>query len=51
MSGTNALAGRDQAQNGGEMLIASGEVVWFKRMRHTQDHAEVAELKEILGLQ
>lgn len=51
MSGTNALAGGSPAQNGGEMLFADGELVWFKRMRHTQDHAEVVELKEVLGLQ
>ena len=49
-SGTSALSGGHPAQNGGEMLIADGELVWFKRMRHTQDHAEVAELREVLGL-
>lgn len=51
MSGTSALSGGSPSQNGGEMLFADGELVWFKRMRHTQDHAEVAELKEVLGLQ
>ena len=49
-SGTAALSGGHPAQNGGEMLIANGELVWFKRMRHTQDHAEVSELREVLGL-
>lgn len=48
---TTALQGGNVSQNGGEMLFANGECVWFKRMRHTQDHSEVAELKEILGLE
>lgn len=51
MSGTEAFKGGNVSQNGGEMLFANGELVWFKRMRHTQDHAEIAELKEVLGLQ
>lgn len=51
MSGTKALSGGHPAQNGGEMLFANGELVWFKRMRHTQDHAEVDELKGVIGLQ
>lgn len=51
LSGTAAFKGGNPAQNGGEMLFANGELVWFKRMRHTQDHAEIAELKEVLGLQ
>lgn len=51
LSGTAALKGGNPAQNGGEMLFANGELVWFKRMRHTQDHAEIDELKEVLGLQ
>jgi hypothetical protein len=51
-SGANTIIqGGHPAQNGGEMLFANGDLVWFKRMRHTQDHAEVAELKEVLGLQ
>ena len=51
-SGASAIIqGGHPAQNGGEMLFANGDLVWFKRMRHTQDHAEVAELKEVLGLQ
>lgn len=51
LSGTAALKGGNPAQNGGEMLFANGELVWFKRMRHTQDHAEIDELKQVLGLQ
>lgn len=50
VSGAGALQGGSPSQNGGEMLFANGELVWFKRMRHTQDHAEVAELKDVLGL-
>lgn len=50
LSGKDALEGGHPAQNGGEMLFAKGELVWCKRMRHTQDHAEVTELKDVLGL-
>ncbi|KAF2483805.1 hypothetical protein BDY17DRAFT_115664 [Neohortaea acidophila] len=50
MSGADAIKGGHPAQNGGEMLFANGELVWFKRMRHTEDHAEVEELKQVLGL-
>ena len=48
---STVIEGGHPAQNGGELLFANGELVWCKRMRHTQDHAEVAELKEVLGLQ
>lgn len=51
LSGRDALSGGHPAQNGGEMLFANGELVFFKRMRHTQDHAEIEELKQVLGLQ
>jgi hypothetical protein len=51
ISGKHIIDGGNPSQNGGEMLFANGELVWFKRMRHTQDHTEVAELKEVLGLQ
>ncbi|KAK5164667.1 uncharacterized protein LTR77_009873 [Saxophila tyrrhenica] len=51
MDPTNVFSGGSPSQLGGEMLFVEGEVVWFKRMRHAQDHAEVAELKEVLGLQ
>ena len=49
-AGSAALQGGNPAQNGGEMLVANGELVWFKRMRHTQDHAEVGELRDVLGM-
>ena len=47
MGGTQGeVGGREGEGKGGK-----AELVWFKRMRHTQDHADVSELKEILGLE
>ena len=51
-SGTHALHGGHPAQNGGELLFGNGgELIWCKRMRHTRDHAEVTELRQVLGLE
>lgn len=56
-SGKKAIMGEggNQSQNGGEWLWekkAGGEweLQWCKRMRHTRDHAEVKELKTVLGM-
>ena len=49
--GGQAVKGGSVSQNGGEWLFANGELVWARRMRHTADHAEVGELKEVLGLE
>jgi hypothetical protein len=38
------------AQNGGEWLFEDGKLVWCRRMRNTEDHSSVAELKEVLGM-
>jgi hypothetical protein len=38
------------AENGGEWLFKDGKVEWCRRMQHTADHAEVSELKTVLGL-
>jgi len=40
----------DYKQNGGEYLFEDGELKWCHRMKTTSDHAEIKELKEVLGL-
>lgn len=47
---TNRLKGGPSWQNGGEWLFEDGEVKWCHRMRNTMDHAEVEELRELLGI-
>ena len=43
--------GGPPGQNGGEFLFeAEGKLVWSHRMQCTQDHAEVEELMEVLGV-
>jgi AhpC/TSA antioxidant enzyme len=53
-SGRNALKGGDFWQVGGEFLFVrkgdSWDVEWAHRMRTTRDHAEVSELRQILGM-
>ena len=56
-SGKNALKSGDYWQVGGELLVECadkgdlGKVVWIHRMRNTRDHAEIAALKTVLGLE
>ncbi|KAI9694834.1 MAG: hypothetical protein M1822_000450 [Bathelium mastoideum] len=56
-SGKNALKSGDYWQVGGEIVVECkgkgdpGRVVWMHRMRNTRDHAEIAELKRVLGLE
>jgi hypothetical protein len=53
-SGRNALKGGDFWQVGGEFLFVrkgdGWDVEWAHRMRTTRDHAEVSELRRILGM-
>lgn len=49
-SGKKGLQGGAYNQNGGEFVFEGGEVKWCHRMKNTRDHAEVEELKEVLGL-
>ncbi|KAF2087261.1 hypothetical protein K490DRAFT_15945, partial [Saccharata proteae CBS 121410] len=49
-SGSGAVKGGDIRQVGGEMLWEEGRVVWCHRMKNTRDHAEVEELRQVLGL-
>ncbi|OCK84977.1 hypothetical protein K432DRAFT_378041 [Lepidopterella palustris CBS 459.81] len=49
-TGRDGLKGGDIRQVGGEFMFEDGRVVWCHRMRNTRDHAEVTELRKILGL-
>lgn len=49
-TGDKALKGGDFKQVGGEFLFEDGEVKWVHRMRNTRDHAEIEELRSIIGL-
>jgi hypothetical protein len=57
-TGWKARAGGDWSQIGGEFLFVKRggegkglwEVEWAHRMRNTRDHAEVVELKGVLGM-
>ena len=44
------LSGGAPRQVGGEFLFEGGKVTWCKRMRNTRDHAEIPEVKQLLGL-
>ncbi|KAF2725833.1 hypothetical protein K431DRAFT_280559 [Polychaeton citri CBS 116435] len=55
-SGTGALQGGNFSQNGGEWLFETvvggkvGVLKWAHRMANSADHAEVKDLKEVLGI-
>ncbi len=49
-SGRNALKGGDMKQVGGEFLFEEGECTWVHRMKTTRDHAEVTEIRKLLGM-
>jgi hypothetical protein len=53
-TGWKAKDGGDWRQIGGEFLfVKQGEgwvCEWAHRMRNTRDHAEIGELKEVLGM-
>lgn len=51
MTGTGALKGGDYKQVGGEFLFEDGNLIWSHRMKTTRDHAEVTELRRLLGLE
>lgn len=50
-SGTKGFSGGDFSQNGGEWLFDRGVLQWCHRMQNTRDHAEIGELKRVLGLE
>jgi len=49
-TGDKALKGGDFKQVGGEFLFENGEAKWVHRMRNTRDHAEIEEIRQVLGL-
>jgi hypothetical protein len=49
-TGKNALKGGDFKQVGGEFLFENGECTWAHRMKTTRGHAEVSDLRQMLGL-
>ena len=49
-SGRNMMKGGDFYQVGGEFVFEDGRVTWCHRMRNTRDHAEVPEIRTVLGL-
>lgn len=49
-TGKNALKGGDMKQVGGEFLFENGECMWAHRMKTTRGHAEVSELRTLIGL-
>lgn len=49
-TGRKALRGGDFKQVGGEFLFENGECTWVHRMKTTRGHAEVSELRTLLGL-
>ena len=48
-SGRNMMKGGDLSQVGGEFVFENNQVTWCHRMRNTRDHAEVSELRAVLG--
>ena len=49
-AGTGALKGGDIKQVGGELLFEDGKLVWSHRMKNTQDHTEVPEIRKVIRL-
>jgi hypothetical protein len=49
-TGRKALKGGDFKQVGGEFLFENGECTWVHRMKTTRGHAEVSDVRHLLGL-
>jgi hypothetical protein len=49
-TGKKALKGGDFKQVGGEFLFEGGECTWAHRMKTTRGHAEVSDLRALIGL-
>ncbi|EUC43464.1 hypothetical protein COCMIDRAFT_100796 [Bipolaris oryzae ATCC 44560] len=49
-TGRKALKGGDFKQVGGEFLFENGECTWAHRMKTTRGHAEVSEIRSLIGL-
>lgn len=44
------MKGGDFYQVGGEFLFENERVTWCHRMKNTRDHAEIPEMRKVLGL-
>lgn len=49
-TGKKALKGGDFKQVGGEFLFENGECTWAHRMKTTRGHAEVSDIRNLIGL-
>jgi hypothetical protein len=49
-TGKHALKGGDFKQVGGEFLFENGECTWAHRMKTTRGHAEVSDIRLLIGL-
>ncbi|CAN9197921.1 unnamed protein product [Alternaria alternata] len=49
-TGKKALKGGDFKQVGGEFLFENGECTWAHRMKTTRGHAEVSDIRKLIGL-
>ncbi|UPX17428.1 uncharacterized protein EKO05_0007782 [Ascochyta rabiei] len=49
-TGRKALKGGDFKQVGGEFLFENGKCTWVHRMKTTRGHAEVSDIRTLLGL-
>lgn len=49
-TGRHALKGGDFKQVGGEFLFENGQCTWAHRMKNTRGHAEVSEIRSLIGL-
>ena len=49
-AGRDMMKGGDFYQVGGEFLFEHERVTWCHRMKNTRDHAEIPEMRRVLGL-
>ncbi len=49
-AGRDMMKGGDFYQVGGEFMFEDERVTWCHRMRNTRDHAEIVEMRKVLGL-
>jgi hypothetical protein len=49
-TGRKALKGGDFKQVGGEFMFENGECTWAHRMKTTRGHAEVSDIRALIGL-
>lgn len=50
-AGPKGFKGGKYDQNGGEWVFEDGKLVFARRMRNTQDHTTLEELKKVLGVE